>query len=569
MFSSNLAAPLPPDVVVHASWFGRARQFPIFSRAWFRYRSAAFLSGLVTAALVLAAMAAIPLQPARVDWPDVLQVGAVYGLPCVLLVLAGPALAVWVHVRGWSMPRECAGILCVLLLGMAASVAVFFQLKDLYEAARVDPAGGGRVMHLLPRPQITVRWAGGITIDAIDPHAQWFTMMPAEKQAFDAVQRAQAALARVAPDDGDAPLTPQETAAMTDYLHRMAAATPLSPAQEASTRAGRAAYEKLLRYQAAFAAWPKRSRGAPHSAAYEAALATYGQAVNAFTQVLSKHASAAGAAPSAGAQAALTAADSAAGRGAAVFLLIAIAMLVGWLGGLTDLVAYVRQRGKLDDVLRDQALRRAGAARLEAELRLSVLAAQVEPHFLFNTLASVRSAIASDPVRAAALVDHLADYLRSTIPQMRGDAAGGSVALERQLDAARAYLALMHERMPRLTFAVDAEPGLETALVPPLMLISLVENAVKHGAEPKAGPTHVTVSAARVTEADATLLELRVRDDGVGFGGATSGAGVGLANIQERLAGLYGPQAGLTLKALPDGGVEAILRLPLTFPAAA
>jgi LytS/YehU family sensor histidine kinase len=96
------------------------------------------------------------------------------------------------------------------------------------------------------------------------------------------------------------------------------------------------------------------------------------------------------------------------------------------------------------------------------------------------------------------------------------------------------------------------------------MLISLVENAVKHGVEPKAGPARITVSARRVVDAGVTMLELEVRDDGVGFGSATSGAGVGLANIQERLAGLYGNGAGLTLKALPEGGVAAILRLPLT-----
>jgi LytS/YehU family sensor histidine kinase len=245
-------------------------------------------------------------------------------------------------------------------------------------------------------------------------------------------------------------------------------------------------------------------------------------------------------------------------------MLLAVVLLVCWLGGITDLIAFVRQRGKLDDVLRDQALRRADAARVEAELRLSVLAAQVEPHFLFKTLASVRSAIVSDQARAAAIVDHLADYLRATIPQMRHEAASGSVPLGRQLDAAHAYLALMHERMPRLAFAVEAEPGLETAQVPPLMLISLVENAVKHGVEPKAGPARITVSARRVVDAGVTMLELEVRDDGVGFGSATSGAGVGLANIQERLAGLYGNGAGLTLKALPEGGVAAILRLPLT-----
>jgi signal transduction histidine kinase len=553
--------PLPPDVVVHASWFGRARQFPIFGMAWFRYRSIAFLTGLLATALLVAAMAAIPLQPQSVDWADVLRVGAVFGMPCVALVVVGPALAVWVRARGWPVRRELAGILCVLLLGMAASLGMLFQLRHWYEAARVDPATGERVVHLLPRVQFMVNWQAGPTF-SVEPGTDWRKMSPEEQRAFDDLQSAQAALARVAPA-GDGPLTPQETAAMEAYLKLKSENMPLTPTREQATQAGRAAFEKLLRYQVELGTRPQPARAAPASPAYAAALAKYDEALAELLRVQAQHAPAMirPAPPPRG--------RSTAGTVSAVFMLIATILLVCWLGGITDLIAFVRQRGKLDDVLRDQALRRADAARVEAELRLSVLAAQVEPHFLFNTLASVRSAIVSDQARAAAIVDHLADYLRATIPQMRHEAASGSVPLARQLDAARAYLALMHERMPRLAFAVEAEPGLEAAQVPPLMLISLVENAVKHGVEPKAGPASITVTAHRVEDAGTALLELEVRDDGVGFGSATSGAGVGLANIQERLAGLYGGKAGLTLKALPEGGVAAILRLPLTLPGAA
>jgi signal transduction histidine kinase len=550
--------PLPPDVVVHASWFGRARQFPIFGIAWFRYRSIAFLTGLLAAALLNAALAAIPLQPQSVDWVDVLRIGIVFGVPCVVLVLLGPGLAVWVRARGWPVRRELAGLLCMLLLGMTASVATAFQLKNWYEAARVDPATGGRVVHLLPRVQFSVNWQAGPRF-SVEPGTNWRKMSPEEQKAFDDLQSASAALARV-PPAADGPLTPQESAAVEAYLKLKSENTSLTPTQEHATQAGRAAFEKLLRYQVEQGTRPQPARAAPASPAYAAALAQYDKILAEFLRVQALHAPATvapAAAPRPGGR-------STAGTAGAVVMLLAVVLLVCWLGGITDLIAFVRQRGKLDDVLRDQALRRADAARVEAELRLSVLAAQVEPHFLFNTLASVRSAIVSDQARAAAIVDHLADYLRATIPQMRHEAASGSVPLGRQLDAAHAYLALMHERMPRLAFAVEAEPGLEAAEVPPLMLISLVENAVKHGVEPKAGPARITVSARRVVDAGVTMLELEVRDDGVGFGSATSGAGVGLANIQERLAGLYGNGAGLTLKALPEGGVAAILRLPLT-----
>jgi len=555
--SASSAMPLPPDVVVHASWFGRARQFPIFGMAWFRYRSIAFLTGLLATALLVAAMAAIPAQPQSIDWADVLRIGTVFGVPCVVLVLLGPGLAVWVRARGWPVGRELAGILCVLLLGMAASLATHFQLRNWYEAARIDPATGVRVVHLLPHVQFSVNWQAGPTF-SVEPGTNWRKMSPEEQRAFDAMQSAQAALARVAPA-GDGPLTPQESDAVKAYLTLKSGNTSLTPAQERSTQAGRAAFEKLLRYQVELGTRPQPARAAPVSPAYAAAQAKYDEALAEFQRVQAQHAPAtampAPAPPPRG--------RSTAGTAGTVFMAFATLLLVCWLGGITDLIAFVRQRGKLDDVLRDQALRRADAARVEAELRLSVLAAQVEPHFLFNTLASVRSAIVSDQARAAAIVDHLADYLRATIPQMRHEAARGSVPLARQLDAARAYLALMHERMPRLAFAVEAEPGLETAQVPPLMLISLVENAVKHGVEPKAGPARIAVSARREEDAGTALLELEVRDDGVGFGSATSGAGIGLANIQERLTGLYGGKAGLTLKALPEGGVAAILRLPL------
>ncbi len=233
-------------------------------------------------------------------------------------------------------------------------------------------------------------------------------------------------------------------------------------------------------------------------------------------------------------------------------------------GGWMDLLVFFRQRRRLEEVLRRQEMDRLKAARYEAELRLSVLVAQVEPHFLFNTLAGVRSAIVTEPQRATAIVDHLVDYLRATIPQMRSDGGSVQARLGPQLEAARAYLALMQARIPRLEYSVDAEAGLQDAAMPPLIMISLVENAVKHGIEPKIGPARIDVKARQVRQEGVDSLELSVSDDGVGFGGTTSGSGLGLSNIRERLEALYGNQASLTLKALPTGGVSAIILLPLS-----
>lgn len=236
-----------------------------------------------------------------------------------------------------------------------------------------------------------------------------------------------------------------------------------------------------------------------------------------------------------------------------------------WLGSVFQLLMFFRQQRQLKEVLQKQALAKAEAERNQAELKLSVLAAQIEPHFLFNTLAGVRSAIASDPQRAIVIVDHLVDYLRATIPKLRSDGGSSQGRLAAQLEAARAYLGLMRARIPRLSFEIDAAPDLQTASLPPLTLISLVENAVKHGIEPKVGQGFIRVQARRLQTEQGEQLEVSVHDDGVGFGGSSSGTGIGLANIRERLAALYGCTGGLTLKARPEGGVAAIITVPLRF----
>jgi signal transduction histidine kinase len=234
----------------------------------------------------------------------------------------------------------------------------------------------------------------------------------------------------------------------------------------------------------------------------------------------------------------------------------ALAFLLG--GGLA-LRGWRREREGLRSLERERALAQAQSARREAELRLSVLAAQVEPHFLFNTLAGVRSAIATDPARASEMIDRLVDYLRASIPRLRGDRAA-QATVGAQFDLVRAYLALMAARMPRLSYALEAPPDLLGAHFPPLMLISLAENAVRHGVELKIGPARITLSAERCGDG---RLAVTVEDDGVGFGASQAGSGLGLTNIRERLAQLYGDAAALVLKARAGGGVAATITLPL------
>ncbi len=238
------------------------------------------------------------------------------------------------------------------------------------------------------------------------------------------------------------------------------------------------------------------------------------------------------------------------------------------LAGGAGLGALRRERAGLASLAQQRALAHAEARRREAELRLSVLAAQVEPHFLFNTLAGVRSAIATDPLRASGMIDALVAYLRAAIPRLRSD-GGADATLANQVEIVRAYLALMRTRLPRLAFTIDVPPALSGLHFPPLMLISLAENAVKHGVEPKIGPAEIRLTAART---DDGRLAVTVADDGVGFGGApgsgSAGSGLGLVNLRERLEALYGARASLELRARPDGGVAATITLPVDDPAA-
>jgi len=267
-------------------------------------------------------------------------------------------------------------------------------------------------------------------------------------------------------------------------------------------------------------------------------------------------------------------AEGSAGAGPNTTGRLMIALATFALAGGFALPRWWREREGLAALAQERELARAEAARREAELRLSVLAAQVEPHFLFNTLAGVRSAIATDPQRASEMIDRLTDYLRAAIPRLRSDGSA-EATLGSQLEIVRAYLGLMRARMPRLDFAIDVPAELSPLSFPPLMLISLAENAIKHGVEPKVGPARIEVVARRL---DDGRLQVTVADNGAGFGSgfgsgtggrSGTGSGLGLANIRERLAQMFGERAALELRARAEGGVAASLTLPAASPPAA
>lgn len=196
-----------------------------------------------------------------------------------------------------------------------------------------------------------------------------------------------------------------------------------------------------------------------------------------------------------------------------------------------------------------------------AEARLQMLEAQIEPHFLFNTLAHVRRLYETDQVAGARMLRNLREYLSIALPSMRADAA----TLGRELDHVVAYLGIQQVRMGyRLAYAIEVPAGLRDNRLPPLMLLTLVENAIKYGLSPRPQGGRIDMRASLA----AGLLRVEVADTGGGFT-KSHGGGTGLANIRARLASTYGSDASLSLAVNDAGGVTASLVIPVAVPRAA
>ena len=251
---------------------------------------------------------------------------------------------------------------------------------------------------------------------------------------------------------------------------------------------------------------------------------------------------------------------------------ITVRGVLGDLGGavLVILFAYlaaakivVRKVAQADAKVRTavDAAEREAMERQLVQARLQVLQAQVEPHFLFNTLAAVDYLIETEPPRASRMQKALITYLRGALPQMRQE----SSTLGREIKLVGSYLELIKMRIEeRLDVEIAIPDSLQSAEFPPMMLQSLVENAIKHGIEPKAEGGRVRVSAG----VQGTQLWVEVGDTGVGLPdgdfleGPTSGTGLGLQNIRERLAMLYPGKARLMLRSDERTGTLVRITVP-------
>jgi len=225
-------------------------------------------------------------------------------------------------------------------------------------------------------------------------------------------------------------------------------------------------------------------------------------------------------------------------------------------------------RARLQQLMAEAATEKARAAAIAqqaTQAQLQLLQAQIEPHMLFNTLATLQTLISIDAGRAQRMLEQLIHYLRATLSSSRA----ASTTLAQEFALMDAYLGLMSVRMgARLRYTLALPEELRALALPPMLLQPLVENAIRHGLEPHIDGGDIRVEARR----DGAWLQLTVADTGLGLDpsgqAATAGGGVGLANVRERLQALYGGAARFSLSPNPAGGALARLDLPLSPPLA-
>jgi sensor histidine kinase YesM len=234
-------------------------------------------------------------------------------------------------------------------------------------------------------------------------------------------------------------------------------------------------------------------------------------------------------------------------------------LLMGWLG----LAIYLLQERDqaAEQALQDEQERRLELGRQMSEAQLQVLQSQIEPHFLFNSLAHVRRLYQTNARAGRTMLQHLSRYLSATQQAMREN----DIALGQDLELALTYLTIQQIRMgSRLAFEIDVPAALREARVPPMTVTTLVENAIKHGLSPLLEGGIIRIGAHR----DGHALTINIIDTGQGFQ-ANLGVGVGLANVRARLAMLYGAAAQLSLSQNVPRGVTATIVVPMRFARAA
>ncbi len=237
---------------------------------------------------------------------------------------------------------------------------------------------------------------------------------------------------------------------------------------------------------------------------------------------------------------------------------VLFAKVARWLviGGLAyAFFSFHRQGTVAANQARETQLQRVQFDRQMTEARLQLLRAQIEPHFLFNTLANVRQLYRTEPERGRRMLGNFVAYLRAALPQMRHD----ETTLKHEVDLSRAYLEVLQVRMgKRLNVRLDIPQELAALAFPPLALSTLTENAIKHGLNPLPEGGTIEISA----RAEDGRLKVSVADTGAGLQ-HNSGTGTGVANLRARLAALYGDSGNLVFEANVPRGIRVTIVVPI------
>jgi Histidine kinase/2TM domain len=209
---------------------------------------------------------------------------------------------------------------------------------------------------------------------------------------------------------------------------------------------------------------------------------------------------------------------------------------------------------KVAELMAQEQLKVVSSEKRLVQAQMRMLQAQIEPHFLFNTLANIQSLINRSPERANLMMDNFIAYLRQTLSASRSQEG----TVKQEMDLLKNYLELIKIRMDdRLQFAIEVDDGVASSPLPPMLLQPLVENAIKHGLEPKVEGGRVNVRAKR----DGDRIRFEVEDNGLGFSN-DAGDSVGLSNLRERLAVLYDARAELTISDA-NPGTRIVIEIPI------
>jgi sensor histidine kinase YesM len=224
-------------------------------------------------------------------------------------------------------------------------------------------------------------------------------------------------------------------------------------------------------------------------------------------------------------------------------------------GSMTTYFFYSKARIRIsNEVIQEEKIKRLSSEKEALEANLRLLQAQIEPHFLFNTLSNVLSLIDTDPANGKIMLLDLIHYLRTSLSRTFPD----RITLDQEMDILKAYLNIQKIRMgERLRFRIELPDAVRRHPLPPMLLQPLVENAIKHGLEPKMEGGEVLI---KVTE-EADLIRIEVADTGNGFS-SFQNTGVGIRNVRERIKLLYGEKGRLILEENRPNGMRAVMEVP-------